>query len=197
MAVHIIKNLVSKKDCEDIINCCNDTLVPVSSRPGFYEDPNKRLFLPEEEALRLNLSNGEENNKALAGAKISSLLYKIKKSLQDFYDVSLPNAEGGMAKLTEGAFNGLHSDMYQIDGSKWEDGSGRESELNYSAILYLSDHDKDFSGGEIIFPQQDLSIKPEAGMLVFFTGDLDHLHKVSRVKSGERYSVVAFLGEHV
>lgn len=87
--------------------------------------------------------------------------------------------------------------MYQIDGSKWEDGSGRESELDYSALLYLSDFEKDFAGGEIIFPQQDLTIKPECGMLIFFRGDLEHLHKVSRVTSGERHSIVAFLGGHV
>lgn len=197
MTVTIVKNFISEDIAKEIISLSRNTLRAVDSRPGFYEDPHKRSFLPEDAAYKENVESGQDEDSARAGAKISSMLYKIKQFLEESSGTSLPNGEGGLARLTEGAFNGLHSDMYQIDGSKWEDGSGRESELDYSALLYLSDFEKDFTGGEIIFPQQDLTIKPECGMLIFFRGDLEHLHKVSRVTSGERHSIVAFLGGHV
>jgi hypothetical protein len=82
-----------------------------------------------------------------------------------------------------------------LDGSSWNDGSGREDELEYSALLYLSDYGTDFTGGEIIFPKQNLTIYPTKGMLVFFRGDLEHPHEVNTIISGNRYAIVTFFGK--
>ena len=194
MTIHILEDIITKTEAEDIISSFKTILKHVDTRPGFYEDPTKRDILEYEDALKQNIEMGQVESEAIAGAKVSNMLFKIKTELEKFYNISLTKGEGGLARLVTGASNGLHSDMYQSNGSKWEDGTNRESELDHSALLYLSDHGTDFTGGEIIFPQHKLSIKPKSGMLVFFRGDREHFHKVSKVLSGERHSIVAFLG---
>lgn len=194
MTVHVLENIISKSEAEDIVASFKSILKHVDTRPGFYEDPTRRHILKYEDALKQNIEMGQDESEAVAGAKVSNMLFKIKTEVENFYGVSFTKGEGGLAKLVTGASNGLHSDMYQSNGSQWEDGTNRESDLDNSALLYLSDCGTDFTGGEIIFPQHKLSIKPKAGMLVFFRGDREHFHKVSKVLSGERHCIVAFLG---
>ena len=55
-----------------------------------------------------------------------------------------------------------------------------------SLIVYLND---DFEGGELVFPQHNLTIKPEKGMLIAFPGNLYFHHEVKEVKSGTRKTI--------
>lgn len=74
--------------------------------------------------------------------------------------------------------------------SFWEehsDNSGGE-EIEYGVVIYLNDN---FEGGELIYPESGLSIKPEMGMLVYHQGN--QRHKVSRVLSGNRYTLTSFI----
>jgi predicted 2-oxoglutarate/Fe(II)-dependent dioxygenase YbiX len=50
-----------------------------------------------------------------------------------------------------------------------------------SALLYLTD---DYTGGEIFFPEVNMSIKPKAGSVLVFDSDL--MHGVNAVESGTR-----------
>jgi hypothetical protein len=65
---------------------------------------------------------------------------------------------------------------------------------HYTSMLYLNG---DFEGGEIYFPMNgDFSIKPKAGLLVIFSGDLLHPHGVRQITSGTRYVNTAFWCRH-
>lgn len=55
-----------------------------------------------------------------------------------------------------------------------------------TAICYLTEN---FDGGEIVFPQHNLAIKPQIGMLVSFKSDQNHTHLVHPVQRGHRYSL--------
>lgn len=55
-----------------------------------------------------------------------------------------------------------------------------------SAIYYLNSN---FEGGEIVFEQQRLTIKPRRGLLVAFPSDHEHIHAVVPVRSGLRYTM--------
>jgi hypothetical protein len=55
-----------------------------------------------------------------------------------------------------------------------------------SLIVYLND---DFEGGELIFPQHNITIVPEKGMLVMFPGNLNFVHEVKEVTAGERKTI--------
>jgi predicted 2-oxoglutarate/Fe(II)-dependent dioxygenase YbiX len=80
--------------------------------------------------------------------------------------------------MNPGALNPLHWDNYVEDG-----------EEDISALLYLNE---DFEGGELFFPNQNIRIKPESGMLVFFNGTEDYHHTVEVVTKGRREALVGF-----
>ena len=54
-----------------------------------------------------------------------------------------------------------------------------------ATLIYLND---DYLGGEIYFPDYDISIKPEAGDLVSFPDTPDFVHGVRTILSGTRYT---------
>ena len=55
-----------------------------------------------------------------------------------------------------------------------------------SAIYYLNDT---FEGGEIVFEQVPLMVKPRRGLLLVFPSNGAHLHEVLPVRSGVRYTM--------
>ena len=195
MTVQVVKNFISIKDAEDLVRGSDVFLRKPEGREGFFEDPHQRSAFPREKYEPDNADPRAIDEKSkVTDMLISDFLYKAQQKLEEFYNVPLPKYQGGVVKLVTGAKNGLHSDMYMLDGSKWNDGTGREDELEYSALLYLSDYNVDFTGGEISFPKQDMTILPEKGMLVFFRGDLDHPHEVSIITGGSRYAIIMFFG---
>jgi hypothetical protein len=196
MTVQIIENFISEDYANDIVAGASIFLEKPKNREGFFEDPKQRRAIPKEE-YHLHTPDEravDEINKK-TDMLISDVLYITKQKLESFYKFPLNNYEGGLVKLVTGAKNGLHSDMYMLDGSSWNDGSGREDELEYSALLYLSDYGSDFTGGDIIFPKQEITIFPKKGMLVFFRGDLEHPHEVSVITGGSRYAMIMFFGK--
>ena len=59
-----------------------------------------------------------------------------------------------------------------------------------SVVCFLND---DFEGGELVFPQFDLSIEPRAGTLVCFPSDHNFIHGVNPVRAGHRYTLVSWM----
>lgn len=169
MTVHVKERLFSKEKSIAIRSHYSEVLKESKDRPGFFE------------------SAGEVTPEVLAAVALARI--EIEKQ----YDVIINDYEVGVVKLAKGAFNGLHSDMYNLDGSPHEDPSRTTRE--FSALVYLSEYGEDFTGGELVFPQHELRHQPKIGDLVFFRGDLEHTHKVRHVLSGERYAIVMFFSK--
>ena len=55
-----------------------------------------------------------------------------------------------------------------------------------SVLLYLNDN---YEGGEITFRHSNITIKPEAGSLIFFPSNFLYVHEVAPITSGTRYSL--------
>lgn len=199
MTVQVKPNFLPSSYTDEIIKSYGHRLLKIDSRPGFYEDVGRKSGIrpvPFYNKEIVEYDGTETEDEKTAIAMISNAIFLAKEELQNHYNCGeLSSFEGGLVMLTDGAVNGLHSDMYNLDGSMWNDGSGREDELEYSALLYMSDYDKDFTGGSINFPKQDLVVKPTKGLLVYFRGDLEHVHEVSEVTSGRRYAIVMFFGK--
>lgn len=83
----------------------------------------------------------------------------------------------------------LHADDHALgpDGSVL----ARDEHRGITAILYLNSA---FSGGEIAFPKQGLSISPSAGKLVIFPANRNFPHEVKPILSGWRYSYQRIYG---
>lgn len=109
----------------------------------------------------------------------------IEKYFSDFSD--LADAEDLyldnfiISKQGEGFFDDLHYDtpIYQ-----------RESRTGYRpfiCMIYLNH--EEFTGGQVIFPQQKYVLEPEEGKIVFFPTSFLFPHMVSSITGGNRYSI--------
>lgn len=87
-------------------------------------------------------------------------------------------------KWEPGAFARLHSDNTDAKGN-----SGAFTRSRYAGFLYLND---DFEGGLLKFPDQNIDIKPQVGMLAVFDGGFNNMHEVSMITSGVRYTIGSF-----
>lgn len=77
-----------------------------------------------------------------------------------------------------------HADKQMNDGSP-----NPFPTYDINSLFYWND---DFEGGELYYPQHDIVVKPEPGLAVIHPGDINYLHGVKMVTSGERYTSPAF-----
>jgi predicted 2-oxoglutarate/Fe(II)-dependent dioxygenase YbiX len=75
-----------------------------------------------------------------------------------------------------------------IDSIKYAHADTQSPRSIINALLYLTDQ---YEGGEIVFPEINIAIKPKAGSVVVFDSDLQH--GVNAVTSGVRKTLSANL----
>jgi hypothetical protein len=59
----------------------------------------------------------------------------------------------------------------------------------FGSIVYLNDN---YNGGNTYYPNFDISITPKAGTLAIHPGDPEHLHGVTKIEDGMRYTIASF-----
>lgn len=192
MSVQIIEEYITEDQARLIISSFSKYLVQ-SDRIGMaeaqYEDPDKALF---------NIYGGkpiiDDADSLEAATLFTNAVNGIADKISEFYDVDAVPATAIFAEITEGGQNGLHCDSVMLDGTPWEDGNDQLKDLEFSALLYLNNSGVDYDGGQVEFPNQKITVTPQAGKLVFFRGDIDHPHQVFEVTAGKRYTLVLFYG---
>jgi hypothetical protein len=77
-----------------------------------------------------------------------------------------------------------HADCEKPDGTPaW---TADFYKYNISVLMYPNN---DYTGGEIIFPEYNLTFKPQPGSFILFPGNNNYKHIVNRVDSGVRYTM--------
>jgi hypothetical protein len=113
--------------------------------------------------------------------------YKIP-ILADYSDISVLRYEAGGIFLT-------HCDSEKLafeDGKKtWV----KWIERDVSILIYLSD-ERSFKGGQLTFPNQNITIRPKQGMAIMFPSDHRFPHCAELVEQGRRYAIVGWLKHH-
>jgi hypothetical protein len=87
-------------------------------------------------------------------------------------------------KWEPGAYARIHSDNTDEHGK-----SGAFTRSRYAGFLYLNDN---FQGGLLKFPNQNIEIKPQVGMLAVFDGGFNNMHEVTLITKGVRYTIGSF-----
>ena len=107
---------------------------------------------------------------------LKKIFQVVYKKSTDLYDVDINpflSSELYLIKFVEGFHLSPHVDT-------------ESAELNHIAsIYYIND---DYEGGEISFPDHNLRIKPKPNSLIFFPGNENYEHEVTKILSGDRYS---------
>lgn len=120
----------------------------------------------------------------LTGTFFSDIKDKFQEAVTIVFDREVRANTSHAQKWDVGGFASVHSDNSDNDGEP------NAFEINkYVAILYLND---DYEGGNLYFPQHDISFKPNAYSLYTFPGGVENLHGVSEITKGTRYTMVSF-----
>ena len=124
--------------------------------------------------------------------KITELFKEtVKNIINPFYGVEILESE--IPQILSYDIGGHYKP--HIDGeSLWKTPDGdliwkKSTNRDLSIIFYLND---DFEGGDFIFPEHKIRVRPDPGMLVCFPSNHHYLHGVEPVTKGKRYSIVCW-----
>ncbi len=115
----------------------------------------------------------------------------VKEIINPFYNIEVSSSE--VPQILSYKIGGHYKP--HIDGeSIWVSPTGetiwrKSTDRDISIVLYLND---DFEGGDFIFPELKIRVRPEPGMLVCFPSNHNYMHGVEPVTKGNRYSIVTW-----
>ena len=115
---------------------------------------------------------------------IDKYILKMKQSLEQFFNVSLSTRPPVIIKWRPGMEQRPHADKQTNDGKP-----NPFPTYDINSLFYYND---DFEGGELYYPDHDLVVKPKPGLAVAHPGDVNYLHGVKPVISGQRYTTPSF-----
>lgn len=170
-----ISNFISKNEAEEIVNIVK-TIEPWDNpEEGFWQN---RV---------LNVGTIYTNH----SKELAMLIYNIKLKIED----AITELYGGkkvFADLLQVVrwFPGMEQTPHADDMTD-SDAEGLDwfHHRHFGAILYLND---DYKGGHTYYPQHNKEIIPEIGKLAVHPGSPDHMHGVSKIEDGVRYTIASF-----
>lgn len=124
--------------------------------------------------------------------KIIELMHNVvEEVVNPFYGVEICESE--VPQILSYGIGGHYCP--HIDGeSLWQAPDGeiiwkKSIERDLSMVFYLND---DFEGGDFVFPDLKVRVRPEPGMLICFPSNHNYKHGVEPVIKGKRYSIVCW-----
>lgn len=168
-----IKNFLSNEEVEIFLNFAKNALEPDWGKAGdgFWDGRvlHPHIFKGNKEILERFKDVGQRIENAIKS------LYSLDNIYYDTIHI---------VRWFDGMEQPPHADAEHMDGSyhplSWRD---------FGAIIYLND---DYEGGHTYYPNYNLEIIPEPGKLAIHPSDLNHLHGVSKVSGGIRYTLPSF-----
>jgi predicted 2-oxoglutarate/Fe(II)-dependent dioxygenase YbiX len=167
--------------------------------PGFVsEEMSKSLveYFKKEDRWGETAFNGSHGAPVEAGsskpsdfgledAVFMTINSKLQEAVSAVYGKFITPSSIHAQKWDVGSSANPHSDNSDFEGNPTE---GFEN-LKYVGILYLNE---DYEGGDLFFPEHDISIHPNPGSMYIFSGGVENIHGVTEITSGTRYSIVSF-----
>jgi predicted 2-oxoglutarate/Fe(II)-dependent dioxygenase YbiX len=139
-----------------------------------------------------NIRDTQHVEMGLLFSKIVDLLKDtVREVVNPFYEVQISESE--VPQILSYGIGGHYCP--HIDGeSLWQPPTGeliwkKSTDRDLSMVFYLND---DFEGGDFIFPDLKIRVRPEPGMLICFPSNHHYKHGVEPVTKGKRYSIVCW-----
>lgn len=188
----VIENFIEKDDLEKIKNYANT--VSVEYEGGHRVELQNRIHTPEA---------FYDNDPDLYNLIKEKYLTKAKGIIENKHKLKLSESYrcgDHTPKMVEGEPRKRFMEIVSQCGcfvesvptiNVWREGNDQRVHFDnneFSALIYVND---DYLGGEINFPEIELSIKPKAGSLIVWPGYFKH--SVSLVVSGTRFTLPMFL----
>jgi hypothetical protein len=112
--------------------------------------------------------------------------------INPFYDFKIRDSELPQLLVYE---QGGHYKPHYDAVAQWKNPDGtiiwkKSVERDLSTVLFLND---EFEGGDFVFPDLRIRVRPEPGLLIAFPSTQYYLHQVEPVISGTRYAMVNWM----
>lgn len=167
----IVENFIDSKDLDKIQDFCKN-LNSFNSIPG---DPWDNRVCGDMTIKQINPE---------ISAIVSRYQNQLKNIIENRFNVLLNNNVPYIVAWRVGDGQAPHADKELPDGTP-----NNYPGNDIASLMYLTD---EYSGGEIYFPNQNLTIRPKVGSAIFFPGDKEYLHGVNTVAEGIRFTSPAF-----
>jgi len=115
----------------------------------------------------------------------------VKNIINPFYEIQVDSSE--IPQILSYGIGGHYSP--HIDGeSIWMTPRGekiwkKSTDRDLSMVFFLNN---EFEGGDFVFPDLKVRVRPEPGMMVCFPSNHHYMHGVEPVTKGKRYSIVSW-----
>lgn len=185
--IGVIENFLSQEELEELSSFAKNNTDWDKSESRYHEDGAMTYDSGFWESRVATYPTLSVNNQHIIDT-LNSIVKRLKPVIDDFFGVEARPTSPAIVKWTKGQYQEPHADKEMID----ENNIGRPNDFPWydlSTVIYLND---DYEGGDLFFPQYDLSFSPSAGSVYFFPGDKNYIHGVSEIISGERYTCPFF-----
>lgn len=190
-SIMIIPDFISEEDCQFLVNYADDkTAVDLSVFDA--EKANQTGKLEWETDKKVRDTQSVEYDADLAVTFNKLIGHAVSTYINQFYNINLQSAEAvQFLKYGVGGHYTPHIDGEALWHNKdsntleWR----KNIERDISILIYLNN---EYEGGDLVFPNQSITLNPKAGMLVAFPSNHNFLHGVMPVTKGTRYALVSW-----
>ena len=176
-----LENFLTAEQCDQLAQCFerHRQLAPKSRNPDPLFDYRVIHFasIPDEEDDCKSIMQSSRFDTA---AKLNHL-FGVNETLYSD-DVQL-------VKWSPGQPMRPHADNAHPDG-----GPHRTPHREFASVVYLND---DFIGGYLYFEKLKVAVAPKKGLLVAFKGGMEHMHGVTEIVTGNRYTMPAWFTRNI
>lgn len=123
---------------------------------------------------------------------IDLLRNTVKNVINPFYEFEINDSE--VPQILSYQVGGHY--VPHVDGESIWQAPNKEliwrksTDRDLSIVFFLND---DFEGGDFVFPELRVRVRPEPGMMIAFPSTHQYLHGVEPVTKGKRYSIVNWM----
>lgn len=173
----VVRDLIPKDDCDQIIEAITrqkESLIDFEFPRGAPMGSRSKTFWSKKNTLIETLGGIDQNI-------FQRLEQKKEAVFTEYLDIIGDSSSYYLQKFTathswsKGDFQNAHLDK---DG---------QALIRHGLIFYLNSN---FSGGKLYYPNHNLTVTPEPGMLVIHPHDV--LHGVHQITSGLRHNMTCF-----
>lgn len=115
---------------------------------------------------------------------IDKYINKMAAQIEVDYGLRVSKRPPVIMRWVPGNLQQPHADKQLNDGSP-----NAFPDYDLNSIIYYND---DYVGGDLYYPQHGITVRPKPGMAVIHPGDINYLHGVTPVVSGNRFTTPSF-----
>jgi len=189
--IMIMPNFITKEMCKALCNYADDRTATDLSvfDPDSTNSTNEVKFAVDKSVRNTQMVEYDDD----LGQQFNEVIGKaVREIINPHYGIEVKSAEAvQFLKYGVGGKYDVHIDaesLWHVKANNtlvWKKSMDRD----ISILIYLNE---EYEGGELVFPNQHISLNPKAGMLVAFPSDHHFAHGVKPVTAGTRYALVTW-----